>query len=206
MLENVFIPVWYISIYSFDEVMNIWYPKPVYPGSSQSWKIYHLKWFFMMYQKMLHGTECSIFVYSVAPFTLLEGKWSVAGIPRYYAKYFSSWNYTRIISCFSDFRVVSRTISCGISESPLHLISLSWKLGVFMLTWSFHENLKLSRKLEAFMKTWSLYGNLEFSWKLEAFMESWSFWANSVFDGANLRFEEEWSNKNGFINSRSVRL
>ena len=30
---------------------------------------------------------------------------------------------TRISSCFSDFHVVSRTISCSISESPLHFIS-----------------------------------------------------------------------------------
>ena len=143
-----FIPVWYISIYSFDEVMNIWYPKPVYPGSSQSWKIYHLKWFFMMYQKMLHGTECSIFVYSVAPFTLLEGKWSVAGIPRYYAKYFSSWNYTRIISRFSDFRVVSRTVLP--TPKPVYRDHQPW---------SFHGNFELSWKLEAFMKTWCFHGN-----------------------------------------------
>ena len=31
---------------------------------------------------------------------------------------------TRISSCFSDFRVVSRTISCSISESLLHFMSL----------------------------------------------------------------------------------
>ena len=31
---------------------------------------------------------------------------------------------TRISSCFSDFLVVSRTITCRISESPLHFISI----------------------------------------------------------------------------------
>ena len=59
--------------------------------------------------------------------TLLERQWSVAGIPRYCSVRISYLDTSRISSCFSDLRAVSRINSCctylGI-PSTLHYLSI----------------------------------------------------------------------------------
>ena len=46
---------------------------------------------------------------------------------------------TRISSCFFVLCIVSRTILCRISESPLHLISLSNSVGPLMIKEPYHN-------------------------------------------------------------------